>query len=93
MEHLDFAAAIRQLSAAADLLASKGPQEWRLDAFGSIAVFRRYDPSRPASQRLVTSNDALFIQTAAAALTMAGRNEFAASHALIAQACSLLRDE
>lgn len=90
MKHSDFFAAIQQLSAAADILSKNGPREWQPDAFKFLSVFRRYDPSNPGLQPAVTCDDELFMQTAKAALTMAGRNEFAASHALLHQAISLL---
>ena len=90
MKHSDFFAAIQQLSAAADILNRKGPQEWQPDAFKFLSVFRQYDQSNPGLQPSVTRNEELFMQTAQAALTMAGRNEFAASHALLQQAISLL---
>ena len=84
-------AAIRQLGAAAELLAKAGPQDWRLDAFQLLATFRRYDNAGLGSDAIETSNDELFVRTAQAALAMAGRNEFAAAHALLEQARSLLR--
>ncbi|MGX7002269.1 hypothetical protein [Caballeronia sp. KNU42] len=90
MKHSDFFAAIQQLCAAADILSRQGPQEWQLDAFRLLSVFRRYNQSNPGLQPSVAFDDELFMQTAQAALTMAGRNEFAASHALLQQANSLL---
>jgi hypothetical protein len=90
MKRSDFFAAIQQLGAAADILARNGPQEWQLDAFKLLSVFRRYDQSNLDLRPAVTSDDELFMRTAQAALTMAGRNEFAASHALLEQAISLL---
>ena len=90
MKRSDFFAAIHQLGAAADILARNGPQEWQLDAFKLLSVFRRYDQSNLGLRPAVTSDDELFMRTAQAALTMAGRNEFAASHALLEQAISLL---
>jgi hypothetical protein len=90
MNRSDFFAAIQQLSAAADILTRNGPQECQLDAFKLLSVFRQYDQSNPGSQPAVTGDDELFMRTAQAALTMAGRNEFAASHALLQQAISLL---
>lgn len=90
MERTTFVTAIRQLSAAAEIAAKSGPQDFRFDAFQLLAFFRRYDDSGVSLMTISTSNDALFLQTAAAALTMAGRNEFAASVALLEQARSLL---
>ena len=90
MKRSDFFAAIQQLCAAADILAKNGPQEWQLDAFKLLSVFRRYDQSNLGLRPAVTSDDELFMRTAETALTMAGRNEFAASHALLEQAISLL---
>jgi hypothetical protein len=55
-----------------------------------LAFFRRCDHPGLDSNALVTSDDELFARTGHAALTMAGRNEFAASHALLEQARSLL---
>jgi hypothetical protein len=90
MKHSDFFATIQQLSAAADILTRKGPQELQLDAFKLLSVFRQYNQSNPGSQPSVACDDELFMRTAQAALTMAGRNEFAACHALLQQAVSLL---
>lgn len=90
MNHSDFFAAIDQLSAAADILSKNGPREWQPDAFQFLSIFRRYNQSNLALQPAVTRNDELFMRTAIAALTMAGRNEFAASHALLQQAITLL---
>ncbi|MFM0645880.1 hypothetical protein PQR14_16270 [Paraburkholderia bryophila] len=92
MDHAAFLVAIRQLCAAADIAAKAGPQDLRFDAFQSLALFRRYDDAglSRASSSASTSNDELFLRTAEAALTMAGRNEFPASLALLEQAKSLL---
>ncbi len=90
MERSEFETAIRQLNAAAEILAKAGPQDWKFDAFQLLAFFRRYDNPGPGLEAVVTSDDELFARTAHAALTMAGRNEFAASHALLEQARSLL---
>jgi hypothetical protein len=90
MERSEFLAASRQLAAAADILARAGPQEWRFDAFEMLAFFRRYDHLGAGLKEVTTSDDELFASTGQAALTMAGRNEFAASHALLKQARSLL---
>jgi hypothetical protein len=90
MERSEFVTAIRQLDAAAEILAKAGPQDWEFDAFRLLAFFRQYDNLGPGLEAFVTSDDELFARTAQAALTMAGRNEFAASHALLEQARSLL---
>ncbi|MGF6871448.1 hypothetical protein [Paraburkholderia sp. MM5477-R1] len=90
MERSTFVTAIRQLSAAAEIAAKAGPQDFRFDAFQLLAFFRRYDDSGLSHKAGSTSNDELFVRTAEAALTMAGRNEFAASLALLEQARSLL---
>jgi hypothetical protein len=90
MKPSDFFAAVQQLSAAADILTRNGPQEYQIDAFKLLSVFRRYNQSNPGLQPAVTGDDELFMLTAKAALTMAGRNEFAASRALLQQAISLL---
>jgi hypothetical protein len=90
MERSEFLAATRQLAAAAELLAKAGPEDGRSDAFQMLAFFRRYDQPGIGLNTVATSDDALFAQTGHAALTMAGRNEFAAAHALLKQARSLL---
>ncbi|CAB3751215.1 hypothetical protein [Paraburkholderia solisilvae] len=91
MEHADFVAALRQLAAAAEMLATNGPENMREDAFECHAFFRRFEqPGVGIERGNATSDDALFVQTAHAALTMAGRNEYAASRALLQQAQSLL---
>ena len=90
MEHSEFLTAIRQLDAAAKILVKAAPQDWQFDAFQLLAFFRRYDNPGPGLKAAATSDVELFACTAQAALTMAGRNEFAASHALLEQARSLL---
>jgi hypothetical protein len=91
MEHADFLAALRQLAAAAEILAKTGPENMRADAFEFHAFFRRFEqPGEGIERGNATSDDALLVQTAHAALTMAGRNEYAASRALLEQAQSLL---
>ena len=90
MEPSDFLAATRQLAAAAEILARAGPQDWRFDAFQMLAFFRQYDHPGPGLNAVATLDDELFARTGHAALTMAGRNEFAASHALLKQAQALL---
>ncbi|MGF6596322.1 hypothetical protein P3T23_001029 [Paraburkholderia sp. GAS448] len=90
MERSEFIAATRQLAAAAEILAWAGPQDWRFDAFEMLASFRRYDHPGLGLNAVATSDDELFARTGHAALTMAGRNEFAASHALLKQTRSLL---
>lgn len=90
MDHATFLVAIRQLCAAADIAAKAGPQDLRFGAFELLACFRRYDDAGFNRAAVSTSNDELFQRTAEAALTMAGRNEFPASLALLEQARSLL---
>ncbi|HEX7907844.1 MAG TPA: hypothetical protein VF534_07110 [Paraburkholderia sp.] len=90
MQRTEFLAATRQLAAAADVLAKAGPPDLQFGAFQMLAFFRRYDQPGAGMNAVATSNDELFASTAHAALTMAGRNEFAASHALLEQARSLL---
>ncbi|PQV53910.1 hypothetical protein [Paraburkholderia sp. BL21I4N1] len=90
MDHATFLAAIRQLCAAADIAARAGPQNLQFDAFQLLACFRRYDNAGLSRAAASTSHDELFQRTAEAALTMAGRNEFPASLALLEQARSLL---
>jgi hypothetical protein len=90
MERTDFSAALRQLSAAAEILAKAGPYEMRAEAVRLLAFFRTCDASGNRAERAVaTSDDARFVQTAQAALALVGRNEFAAAHALLEQAQSL----
>ncbi|CAE6732223.1 hypothetical protein [Paraburkholderia domus] len=90
MERSAFLAATRQLAAAAEILAKAGPEDWRFDAFQTLAFFRRYDNPGPSLNAVATSDDELFARTGHAALTLAGRNEFAAAHELLKQARSLL---
>jgi hypothetical protein len=90
VERSTFLAASRKLAAAAEILAKVGPQDWRFDAFQMLAFFRQFDQVGSALNAVETSDDELFARTGDAALTMAGRNEFAASHALLQQARSLL---
>lgn len=90
MDRFAFLLVTRQLAAAAKILATTGPQDRRVDALKMLELFRRYSQSVSASHRFSTSNDELFARTGHAALTMAGRNEFAASHALLEHARSLL---
>lgn len=90
MDRSEFLLVTRQLAAAAQILVTAGPQDCRADALQMLELFRRYDQIVSASHRVATSNDELFIRTGRAALTLAGRNEFAASHALLEQARSLL---
>jgi hypothetical protein len=94
MEHAQFLVAARQLAAAADILAKSGPLAQRSDALQMLAQFggyeRRLEHSYSSSAEVSTTDDALFIQTAHAALSLVGRNEFAAAHALLQQAQRLL---
>ena len=90
MNPSEFLAAIRQLEAAAELLAKAGPRDWQGNAFRLLESFRRYDSPGLVLSSVETSSDELFARTAQAALTMAGRNEFAAAHALLEQARSLM---
>jgi hypothetical protein len=92
MERFDFLASLRQLAAAAEILAKAGPEDRRADALRLMTLFREYEGTGAATGRSgITSDDMLFAQTAKAALELVGRNEFAASHALLEQARSLLR--
>jgi hypothetical protein len=91
MERARFLAAARQLAAAADLLASGGPADLQADALQMLAQFRGYErPEDGARGDVQTSDDELFASTAHAALTLVGRHEFAAAHALLQQAQRLL---
>ena len=80
--------AIRQLCAAAEILSKAGPADKRSEARQAFALFSQYD--RPGLAEAVTLDDELLVRTAQAALTLAGRNEFLASLALLEQAKSLL---
>ncbi|MFM0553206.1 hypothetical protein P0D69_19845 [Paraburkholderia sediminicola] len=90
MDRTEFLQATRQLAAAAEILAKAGPKDSRFDASQMLAFFRQYDRPGAGVSAVATSDDELFVRTGQAALTMAGRNEFAASHALLKQAQSLL---
>jgi hypothetical protein len=91
MERIDFFTALQQLSAAAEILAKAGPDDMRADGVRLLAFFRMFDESSNRVERTrVTFDDALFVQTAQAALALVGRNEFAAARALLEQAQSLL---
>lgn len=92
MDGSELLLAKRQLAAAAQILATAGPPDRRASALQLLELFRRDDQSGAVSHRVARSNDELFARTAHAALTMAGRNEFAAAHALLEQARSLLTD-
>ena len=86
MERTDFESALTQLIGAAELIAAGAGDDERAQAFEMLAFFRLRH-GRAAD----TSNDALFRDTAIAALTMAGRKEFLAAAALLEQARGLLR--
>lgn len=90
MDRTEFFQATRQLAAAAGILARAGPEDSRFDASRMLAFFRQYDSPGLDLSAVATSDDELFVRTGHAALTMAGRNEFAASHALLEQARALL---
>ncbi len=90
MNRSEFLQATRQLAAAAEILAKAGPEDSRFDALRMLEFFRRCDRCGTGLNVVATSDDELFSRTGHAALTMAGRNEFAASHALLKQAQSLL---
>jgi hypothetical protein len=91
MQRIDFVTALRQLSAAAEILAKAGPDDMRADAVRLLAFFRTFNESDDRVEYAGEAfNDALFVQTAQAALALVGRNEFAAARALLEQAQSLL---
>jgi hypothetical protein len=92
MERAQFLAAARQLAAAADLLMTTGPADLKADALQMLAQFRGYQRYGPGAHGAVPActDDQLFISTAEAALTLVGRKEFAAAHALLQQAQRLL---
>lgn len=91
MDHWKFLLVTRQLAAAAKILAKAGPEESRGSALKMRELFRRYNDIDNGLNVVATSNDESFSSTGHAALTMAGRAEFAAAHALIEQARSLLQ--
>ncbi|KND59092.1 hypothetical protein BVER_05025 [Candidatus Burkholderia verschuerenii] len=90
MEPGEMETAIDQLVGASELVAAGESGDARLGALQTLAFFRlrRTRLSDPALR--ATSDDALFKDTAIAALTMAGRKEYLASAALLEQARSLL---
>jgi hypothetical protein len=92
MESSEFETALDQLIGASELVAAGESNEdgARLGALQTLAFFRlrRTRLSDPAMR--ATSDDALFKDTAIAALTMAGRKQYLASAALLEQARSLL---
>ncbi|GAB7521075.1 hypothetical protein [Paraburkholderia sp. 2C] len=90
MERIDIFTALRQLSAAAEILAKAGPDGMRADAVGLLEFFRTLEKSGGRIERDAALDGALFVQTAQAALALVGRNEFAAARALLEQAQSLL---
>jgi hypothetical protein len=89
MDRSEFLLVTRQLAAAAQILATTGPQERRADALQMLEFFRRYDQIGTGSHVVATSNDELFARTGHAALTMAGRIEAADSRDLLEPAKSI----
>jgi hypothetical protein len=90
LDRTEFLLATRQLAAAAELLAKAGPENLQIDALQMLALFRKHEYLSRDLSAVATNDDELFARTGQAALTMAGRKEFAASHALLRQARSLL---
>jgi hypothetical protein len=93
MDQTDFDTALEQLIGASELVAAGESDEGgeaRMGALQTLAFFRlrRTRLSDPAMR--ATSDDALFKDTAIAALTMAGRKQYLASALLLEQARSLL---
>ncbi|WP_321797253.1 hypothetical protein [Caballeronia sp. J97] len=91
MERADYESALAQLTGTAELVAAGADEDARAQAFEMLAFFRLRQARVGESGALVTSNDALFRDTAIAALTMAGRKEFLAAAALLEQARGLMR--
>ncbi|PRY05937.1 hypothetical protein [Paraburkholderia sp. BL25I1N1] len=89
MEQVEYEGAINRLVAAVERVASGASEERRLDALGILAFFR-LRRARIAEQDVPRiSNGELFAQTAASALTMAGRKELLSASALLDQARTL----
>ncbi|KNH08182.1 hypothetical protein BRCH_00276c [Candidatus Burkholderia brachyanthoides] len=91
MDPIDIETAMGQLIGASKLVAASESGEQRMSVLEVLAFFRlrRTRLSDPAMRH--TSNDALFKDTAIAALTIVGRSEFLVSAALLEQARSLLK--
>ncbi|WP_277185327.1 hypothetical protein [Caballeronia sp. BR00000012568055] len=90
MEQEDYETAIRQLRAAAELVAAGVSENERMNAQGVRAFFMMKEARVHEANRTQTSNDDLFRATASAALEMAGRKEYLAAAALLEQARSLI---
>ncbi|SAK77548.1 hypothetical protein AWB77_03658 [Caballeronia fortuita] len=90
MERADYESALAQLTGAAELVAQDTQAQDRARAFEMLAFFRLRQARAGESGMGATSNDALFRDTANAALTMAGRKERLAAAALLEQARGLL---
>jgi len=90
MDRAEYEGAISRLVAAAELVVASASDEQRLDALGMLTFFRlqRLRIAEHGAPRI--SNQNLFRETATAAPTMAGRNEFLAASALLAQAQTLI---
>ncbi|MDR7008813.1 hypothetical protein [Paraburkholderia strydomiana] len=90
MDRAEYEGAISRLVAAAELVVASASDEQRLDALGMLTFFRlqRTRIAEHGAPRI--SNQNLFRETATAALTMAGRNEFLAASTLLAQAQTLI---
>lgn len=90
MDHAQHESAINQLTAAAKLVAAGLSGTQGIDALEMLAFFRLRQQRVGGHGVCRTSNDELFLQTATAALTLAGRAEFLAAAALLDQARTLL---
>ncbi|MFM0494130.1 hypothetical protein [Paraburkholderia caledonica] len=91
MDRADYEGPINWLVAAAELVVSGASDEQRLDALAMLAFFRLRRTRIAEHGAPQISNRDLFRETAAAALTMAGRNELLAASALLAQARMLVK--
>jgi hypothetical protein len=90
VDKAEYEGAINRLVAAAELVVAGASEEQRLDALGMLASLR-LRRARIAEQGLPQiSDENLLRETATAALAMAGRKEFLAASALLAQAQTLI---
>ena len=90
MEQEAYETAIRQLRAAAELVAAGVSDDERMSAQQMRAFFMMKEDRAHDASTARTSNDDLFKATASAALEMAGRKEYLAAAALLEQARSLI---
>jgi hypothetical protein len=90
MEQEAYETAIRQLRAAAELVAAGVSDDEQMNAQRMRAFFMMKEDRVHDASPVRTSNDDLFKATASAALEMAGRKEYLAAAALLEQARSLI---